>query len=154
MIRKCPNDGGALVQGKAEHSRHVGEYAFSVKLPALVCRRCKESFVEGKDLAHFESRVAWILAEAGINNPEVLRFLRKAMGLQAKEFARLLGVRAETVSRWEQGKSPMDRASYAVVRQILLDRLDGRTQMEDYLQSLEKPTRLAKQVQVRLSKTG
>ena len=34
-----------------------------------------------------------------------IRFLRKALGLKAKEFAKLIGITPETVSRWESGQT-------------------------------------------------
>lgn len=147
----CPRDGGVLSERKVEHTRRIGETTFSGRLPALVCRSCKESFIAQSDLADFDARVALMLAGAGMAGPEVLRFLRKATGLQAKEFAQLLGVRPETVSRWEAGKAPMDRATLAIIRQILADRLEVRTGMAEFLRSLQKPKKLPAQVRVRRS---
>jgi hypothetical protein len=150
---KCPTDRGALVRRLVPHTRHVGPYAFSGRVPGLVCKKCKESYIEGVDLAAFELRVAVVLADAGVASPEVLRYLRKAMGLLGKEFAQILGVRPETVSRWEAGGS-IDRATYAVIRQILHDRLQGKTEMADYLRSLKKPKPLPREVKMRLAKAG
>ena len=138
--------------GTKEVTRHVGAYVFTAKLPARVCR-CGEALFADRDVGAFDDRVAWMLAEAGITTPEVLRFLRKAIGLQAQELAALLGVRPETVSRWEKGRGKIDRAAYAVLRQLLFDERKGgtSTSMAENLRSLLKPKRLPSKVQVRLA---
>jgi DNA-binding transcriptional regulator YiaG len=96
----------------------------------------------------FDALVAAELAEAGVTEPEALKFMRKVTGLQGKEFAALLGVRPETVSRWEQGKRPIDRAAYAIIRQIVHERRRGITVTTDYLRSLHRPKRLPKIVRI------
>lgn len=45
----------------------------------------------------------------------------------------------ETVSRWERHKRSIGRATYAIIRQLLTDRLRGTSEMADYLRSLRKP---------------
>jgi DNA-binding transcriptional regulator YiaG len=119
-------------------------------LPARVCEGCGTSYFDDRAVGQFDSLVAVKLAEAGVCEPEALRFLRKVTGLQGKEFAELLAVRPETVSRWEQGKRPIDRATYAVIRQLLFERVRGVTATRDYLRSLQKPKRLAKTVKIAL----
>ena len=117
-------------------------------LPAVVCESCGESYFEDDDVASFDLRVAVKLAESGIAAAEALKFMRKVTGLNGKEFAELLEVRPETVSRWEKDKRPIDRATYAVIRQLLFDRLHGSTAMADFLKSLHHPKRLPKKVQL------
>ena len=87
---------------------------------------------------------------SGITDAEALKFMRKVTGLNGKEFAELLEVRPETVSRWEKDKRPIDRATYAIIRQLIFDRLHGRTVMADFLRSLRKPKRLPRRVKVDL----
>jgi putative zinc finger/helix-turn-helix YgiT family protein len=44
-----------------------------------------------------------VTQENSLSGPEI-RFLRKIMGLKAKDFANLVGVKNVTVSRWERGE--------------------------------------------------
>ncbi len=47
--------------------------------------------------------------------------MRKSIPLSAASLAELLRVAPETVSRWETGERAVDRASWLVVRGLLLD---------------------------------
>jgi DNA-binding transcriptional regulator YiaG len=105
-------------------------------------------------VGQFDAAVAAKLAEAGVTQPEALKFMRKVTGLQGKEFAELLLVRPETVSRWEQGKRPIDRATYAIIRQLVHERAGGVTTTADYLRSLRKPKRLPKIVKIALPRAA
>lgn len=124
----------------------MGEYAISASLPARVCAACGLVLFADRDVETFDARVGALLSEAGIDTPEVLRFLRKVLGLQGKELARLLGVRPETVSRWEQGRAKMTRAGYALLRQLVKDQAEGSRATAEYLRSLEKPRHLKKRM--------
>lgn len=127
-------------------SRHIAGHEFQSTLPALECTSCGMNYYTSNELARFELDTAITIANAGLQAPEAVRFMRKVTGLQAKQFADLLGVRPETVSRWESGKTPVDRATYAVLQQVLLDRLPGSSPMEKRLRFLMRPRRLQKRV--------
>lgn len=133
-----------------ERTRHVAGHAFTAELPARVCTSCGESYFSDDDVAAFDLAVAAKLAEAGITDAEALKFMRKVTGLNGKDFAELLEVRPETVSRWEKNKRPIDRATYAIIRQLIFDRLHGTTTMADFLRSLRKPKRLPRRVKVKV----
>jgi putative zinc finger/helix-turn-helix YgiT family protein len=151
MLKRCPNcESKELGRRLVERTRHVAGHAFSAKLPALVCAACGESYFTDAAVSSFDLLVAVKLAQAGLTDAESLKFMRKVTGLNGKEFAELLEVRPETVSRWEQDKRPIDRATYAIIRQLLADRLHGTTEMADYLRSLRKPPRLPRAVKLSL----
>ncbi len=151
MVTSCVNCQGTKFQRTtAELKRHVRARVFAGKLPAQECSSCGMRYYAGPDLARFDLAVALALVNAGVTESEALRFMRKVTGLNGKEFAELLEVRPETVSRWEQDKRPIDRASYAIIRQLLADRLHGVTEMADYLRSLHKPPRLPRNVKLHL----
>ena len=148
-MKSCPNCDSKDPRNKTlEKSRSVADHVFTAELPAQVCGSCGEAFIEGRDIARFDNTVAMKLLDAGITHPEALKFLRKATGLPAKEFASLLDVRAETVSRWEVGKRPIDRGSYLVLRQLLLDQIHGKNETADYARHLSKPKKLPKVVKL------
>lgn len=125
-------------------------HVFSADLPARVCAGCGNTYFDDVVVSQFDSLVAARLVAAGVTHPDALKFMRKVTGLQGKEFAELLAVRAETVSRWEHGRRPIDRATYAIIRQLVCERAVGVTTTTDYLRSLRKPKRLPKTVRLEL----
>jgi transcriptional regulator with XRE-family HTH domain len=80
--------------------------------------------------------------------------MRQTTGLKGRELAALLDVRPETVSRWEQGKRPVDRATFAILRQLLLDRLHQCRATVDYLESLGRRQRLPRRVTVVINRAA
>lgn len=49
-----------------------------------------------------------------------IRFLRKHVGLSGAEFAQMMGVARETVSRWESGANPMGAVADRLLRLIVV----------------------------------
>lgn len=149
MLESCPSCGiGKLQRRSVDRTRHVAGHAFTASLPARVCASCGEAYFADATVTSFDLVVAATLAEAGVAAAEALKFMRKVTGLNGKEFADLLEVRPETVSRWEKDKRPVDRATYAVIRQLIFDRIHGNTDTADYLRSLHRPKRLPKRVKI------
>ncbi|MBN1548340.1 MAG: helix-turn-helix transcriptional regulator [Syntrophaceae bacterium] len=54
-------------------------------------------------------------------NGEEMRYERKRVGLRGIEIAKELGVRAETVSRWERGKHPINSMAERLFLQLVSD---------------------------------
>lgn len=155
MLKQCPNCGAARLESRVvKRKRHVAGHAFTADLPARVCTQCGTSYFDDRAVGQFDALVAAKLAEAGVTAPEALKFMRKVTGLQGKEFAELLAVRPETVSRWEQGKRPIDRATYAIIRQLVYERARGLTATRDYLRSLHRPKRLPKRIRIALPRAA
>ena len=155
MLKRCPNCGAARVESRmVTRKRHVAGHVFTAQLPSRGCATCGTSYFDDNVVEQFDALVAAKLAEAGVTEPEALKFMRKVTGLQGKEFAKLLAVRPETVSRWEQGKRPIDRATYAVIRQLVSERARGITVTSDYLRSLHRPKRLPKTVKITLPRAA
>lgn len=88
------------------------------------------------------------LALAGEATGEVFKFIRKAVGMKASELAELLGVAAETISRWETGEREVDRGAFALLADIARERLEGRASTLGMLKALRAPRRLAKTVRL------
>jgi transcriptional regulator with XRE-family HTH domain len=70
---------------------------------------------------------------------EAFRFMRKVLGIPAIELAELLDVAPETVSRWENGKLPIERRALALLASMVLDRVEGVTTTLERLRSLRDP---------------
>jgi putative zinc finger/helix-turn-helix YgiT family protein len=155
QMKRCPNCAAARIKSESfRRKRHVAGHTFAADLPARVCQQCGTAYYDDSVVNQFDVLVAARLAEAGVTEPEALKFMRKVTGVQAKEFAELLAVRPETVSRWEQGKRPIDRATYAVIRQLVSERARGVTATTDFLRSLRKPKRLPKTVRIVLPRAA
>ncbi len=52
--------------------------------------------------------------------PIEIRFLRKHVGLSGNDFAQMMGVARETVSRWETGANPMGAVADRLLRLIVV----------------------------------
>jgi transcriptional regulator with XRE-family HTH domain len=61
-----------------------------------------------------------------------VRFLRGALGWQAKELAEQLGVRPETVSRWEAGKEVIGPTSEKLLRLLIGTHLAQEAKAVEY----------------------
>jgi putative zinc finger/helix-turn-helix YgiT family protein len=75
--------------------------------------------------------------------PEEIRFLRKQLGLSGADFARVLAVAPETVSRWENGSLQMKEMSEKFIRFLILARtapLRKYDELDDVAKRLSKTT--------------
>jgi putative zinc finger/helix-turn-helix YgiT family protein len=122
----------------------------SVATPARRCSGCGELHVDGDVLSRAHLSVCCALADRGIHGGDVLRHMRKALGLRAADLARLLGVTPETVSHWETGKVPPARAAFATLAAMSEEALDGRTTTRDRLELLCEEHRFPRTIAVPL----
>jgi putative zinc finger/helix-turn-helix YgiT family protein len=139
----------AVREGDVTLTREVGEHVFSATVSGLVCSACGESITDLADGERFDLAVAEILAEAAPTG-DAFRFLRKLVGLRARDLARMLGITGDTISRWENGKHGIDRAAFFVLGQIARERRSGGTAMLDLLVRGEMPKPLPRLVNVHL----
>jgi putative zinc finger/helix-turn-helix YgiT family protein len=111
----CPNC-------QREHQTKIGEYHYTesglpnvwlLGVEVFECE-CGESLAFIPCIQELHKLIACelITQENSLSGPEI-RFLRKTMGLKAKDFADLLGVKNVSISRWEHGEfsppEPTDR---------------------------------------------
>jgi putative zinc finger/helix-turn-helix YgiT family protein len=146
---KCLRCGkGSLRSKKRPAVRTVAGHSFKASVPALVCDSCGAAFFNGPALGDFDLAVANKLARAGVSDGEAIKFMRKAVGLPAMMLAELLDTSPETVSRWERGVSRIDRAAFAILAGIVMEKADDRSDTLERLRALRHPTRLAQMVQI------
>lgn len=150
-MKRCSNCSGKVEKTQAPESVRVGRHLFSARVPAFRCRDCGEVYFQGPALERFELLVAVELARAGEASGEVMRFIRKALGLKAAELAELLDVTPETVSRWETGKQPLEHRAMAVLGSLVIERAEGRTAVLDTLKALRTPRKLGRRVELSLT---
>jgi putative zinc finger/helix-turn-helix YgiT family protein len=144
---------GSKEMGRVEKllTREIAGHAFRARVPAMKCRSCGELLYTSADLGRFDDAVAVALIDAGITASDAVKFIRKAIGLPARELAALLGVRPETLSRWENGKREIDHATLALLRQLITEHRTGKTPVADLLNRLHHPTPLARTVTLKLA---
>jgi DNA-binding transcriptional regulator YiaG len=95
-------------------------------------------------------RVAAKLVDLGIATGEAFAYLRRALNLKATELAELLDVRPETISQWENGHVPVNRAAWGVLA-ALVDHEAGSTRSPiDHLRAA-KNAKTPKRVRVTLA---
>lgn len=118
----CP-ECGALMKAHREPHRYTITPAWSVTLEGVDVLRCPkcgyfEVPIERPEALHRAIASAVIVKPARLTAPE-FTFLRRQLGLKGVELARVLGVRHESVSRWQRGSEPIgptvDRLMRALV---------------------------------------
>lgn len=140
-MKRCPTCKKAnLTKGTTSVERTFPSRGGKVRavvenVPALVCRSCGEAVVTGEDLARAELIAASRLIDAGARSGALLSWTRRALGLLATDLAALLGITAETVSRWENDRVEPEPAIWNVVADLVADRLEGRTRTQDRLRT-------------------
>jgi putative zinc finger/helix-turn-helix YgiT family protein len=75
------------------------------------CGSCGEAIFEGDEVQRQEREIAAALVARGVRTAVEFKFVRKMAGFRANEIAELLGVRPETVSRWERGEAEIPRSA-------------------------------------------
>lgn len=139
-MKKC-ECGGETKAGAERLSAVVGGRRFRASITAPICRRCGESFVDARLLERFDVAIACDLATRGPADGETFRFLRKAVGLPAAKLASLLGVSAETISRWENGQRDVDGPSWITVGSLVLEHAGRPTSTLERLTALARGAR-------------
>lgn len=151
-MKRCANCGSPdLPRKDVLLTRTIAGHVFRARVPEYGCGNCGERLTTSEDLGAFDDAVALAVADAGLTTPDAVRFLRKALGMTGQELADLLGVRKETVSRWENGKREIDRATFALLRQLVGERRAREKPMGDFLRRLHKPRPLGRTVTVKLA---
>jgi len=113
----------------------IGGIRFVATLPTA---KTDTSAVEMRHMRAWERWIVETICERGSPSAEGFRFLRQRSGLKAAEVAALLGVREETISRWENGKSEVSAATWDIAIAMANDRVHGRTDTIDRLRRRQK----------------
>lgn len=91
--------------------------AYLVGIKYKVCQTCKmqtANIPAVKQLMQVLAR-AVVESSAPLTGDEI-RFLRKRLGKKSAEFARIIGVSAEQVSRWENSHNPPEQSADKLIR--------------------------------------
>lgn len=121
-------------------SMTLDERTFSGDVPADRCRKCGETYFRSVDIGLWEKAIVRAIT-AGPPGPQSASFARRAVGMQAKDLAELLGVTPETISRWENARRPMDTPTWLALGSLVLDKLEGRSEVIDRARAIRRPAR-------------
>ena len=119
----CIECGGKL-KTKKENYRYLACGLPNVTLSGVEVRRCgtcgdHEVVIPHIERLHEALAMAVAKHEARLSGSEV-RFLRKYLGYSGVDFAALIGVSPETVSRWENKKETMGPSAERLLRTLVV----------------------------------
>lgn len=119
-MTKCPECGRTLhVLKKQEYPyRESGlERVVLTGIRVFVCSGCQTRFPQIPNIVGLHRAIAsqFTRKPAPLTGAE-FRFLRKELGLKAKELARQLGTTDVNLSRWETGDTPINPAADRLLR--------------------------------------
>jgi len=140
-----------LEEQQLEDVRVIAGFTFKACLSAYECLGCKEQFFQLEELGRFDKEISGWLAQEGILSGEAFRFMRKTIGFRAKELAKLLDLRPETLSRWEKGHRQPDKKAMMVMGDLVLDFLKGKDTTLQRLKRLGSSSRTTDRIELDLS---
>jgi DNA-binding transcriptional regulator YiaG len=138
-----------MAKKKQVLKRKIAGRTYSVEIPVRMADD-GELVVDGTVAANADLAIAAAIAGSGPVLGETFAWMRRAAGIQAKTLAELLDVRAESVSRWERGERPMDRAAWLLLADIILERAGKRLPVLELMKRIASISALPKQVNVQM----
>lgn len=135
------------IAGQTTLEVRVGDHTFTAVVPAMLTASdtalsetsSEDYLVDGEVIADFELRIAKWWCEREELPGAALKFVRHTLGLKQTQLAELLGFKAETLSRWENGERPVPRLVRVVLANIIIDRMMGDEQTMERLRGAHEP---------------
>jgi putative zinc finger/helix-turn-helix YgiT family protein len=115
---------GRKLATKRENYRYAACGLLNVTLVGVEVRRCAKCGDHEVVIPRIE-KLHQVLAAAVIRQTsrltkDEIRFLRKYLGYSGVDFAKVVGVSPETISRWENGKEKMGSSAEKLVRMLVV----------------------------------
>jgi putative zinc finger/helix-turn-helix YgiT family protein len=133
---KCTECGGQMTE-KLEARRYAGLPRVMVETIVRRCPGCGEEELGYPNIEGLQKLVARGVATKNARLvPAEIRFLRTFLGLSAKMLAETMGVRKETVSRWENNKERMGVPMERFLRLMALTRQPVQSYADSQLHEL------------------
>jgi DNA-binding transcriptional regulator YiaG len=152
---KCPTCGKTVFEPATYVARRdLDGRRFTADVPARKCASCGELLISGPGMGAFERAVTLELARGGGVGPEAFRWLRKAAGLKAVRLAELLDITPMQVSRWENGRKPLERRAVALVSALALEQVEGTAATRTVLEALAAGKKPPRNVRLNLNAAG
>lgn len=117
------------------------------------CPRCGETYTGIRAIEQLHRAIAAaVIRKRARLAAEEIKFLRKSLGWSGVDFAKRMGASAETVSRWENGKTPMGPSADRLLR-ILVARETPVTEYSvDVLAQVTADDKRAKPVRLEVTR--
>jgi putative zinc finger/helix-turn-helix YgiT family protein len=119
----CIPCGGKLTT-KRENYRYTACGLSNVTLIGVEVKRCSKCGDHEVVIPRIEElhRVlaAAVVRQATRLTKDEIRFLRKCLGYSGVDFAKLIGVSAETISRWENGREKIASSTEKLIRMLVV----------------------------------
>lgn len=126
----CIQCGGKLTT-KPENYRYTASGLSNVTLVGVDVRRCSKCGDHEVVIPRIEElhRVlaASVVRQVSRLTKDELKFLRKYLGYSGVDFAKVIGVAAETVSRWENGKEKIGPTTEKLIRMLVVHTQPNRS---------------------------
>jgi len=121
--RACPHCGGGPVTSSTEDYVYDESGLTNLVLEGIEVRRCAacaavSPVVPGIEALHRAVARMLVSQPCRLNGEEV-RFLRKYLGFRSSDFAEIMGVAKETVSRWEHDHEAVGGVSDRLLRTLV-----------------------------------
>ncbi len=117
---------GPEMKSRKENYRYTESGLDNVILLGVEVRRCPSCGLSEVVLPRLEELHRTITRTVATGSsplrPQEIRFLRKYLGYSGADFARVIGVSPETLSRWENGKAEPSRMVDLLLRYMALTR--------------------------------
>ena len=102
--------------------RDIGRRTYSAPAKAKWSEEVGRFGIPAGELRRAELAIAVQVAERAAASGEGFAWMRKALGLTGKELGEILGVRLETISRWERGDVEVTRTAWLYVGGAVLEK--------------------------------
>ena len=103
--------------------RDIGRRTYSAPAKAKWNEEVGRFGIPAGELRRAELAIAVQVAEVAPVSGEGFAWMRKALGLTGKELGEILGVRLETISRWERGEVDVTRTAWLYVGGAVLEKV-------------------------------
>jgi DNA-binding transcriptional regulator YiaG len=112
---------------------------FRTSITAERCDHCAEEIGSFDGLSRTYLVTGLKLAELGRISAFGFRNIRKGLELDGVELAQLFGVTPETISHWENERTPIPRLAWATMSALASEALQNRTDTFDRLKACIEP---------------
>ncbi|HZS47739.1 MAG TPA: type II TA system antitoxin MqsA family protein [Blastocatellia bacterium] len=126
---RCDHCGGeTILRRQTHHYKESGlDNVYLENVEVRYCEKCKTGAPRIPRIKELHLTIARAIAlqDAPLSGPE-MKFLRKHLGMKAKEWAEYLRIDASTLSRWESGDQQVGAQSDALIRLVYFRLLEER----------------------------
>ena len=149
-------DNPKQIKGQIINHRYTESGLDNITLQGVIehrCDQCGEVYYNYGNVEQLNNAIADILlAKKGLLTPKEIVFLRKKIGYNAAYFAKVLGYKASTISRLENGKQAITETFDHHVRQAVFNKMPDRDY--DLHDRILNPRPMPSQINLKLTRSA